>query len=255
VQARIVSAVRGVRWLGEGWRLFRVAPLPWLALSCAYLLGTNLLVLLPFIGMLIALIIVPPLTVGMMAAARAASAGRRPELGMLAEGFRTETRSQLALGVVYLACSLLIFAATTAADGAGGLRALMSGRGPAAETELQAVLFPLAVLGLLYLPVFMMFWFSPPLVAWHATGPARALFFSFVACLMNWRAFLAYGVAALLVMAVVPVLALLALRVLFPVELKAAAVSLVFPLLVVLMPMLFSSFYASYRDVFAVEGQ
>jgi hypothetical protein len=62
-------------------------------------------------------------------------------------------------------------------------------------------------------------------------------------------------VAVLLVMAVVPVLALLALRVLFPGELTAAAVSLVFPLLVVLMPTLFSSFYASYRDVFAVEGQ
>ena len=131
----------------------------------------------------------------------------------------------------------------------------MGGRAPSAETELRAVLLPLAVLGLLYLPVFMMFWFSPPLAAWHATGPARALFFSFVACLMNWRAFLAYGVTAVLVMVVVPALALLALRILFPVELKAAAVSFVFPLLLVLMPTLFSSFYASYRDVFGSEGQ
>ena len=255
MQARIVGAVHGVRWLGEGWRLFRVAPLPWFALSCVYLLGTNLLVLVPFIGTLAALVLVPPLTVGMMAAARAASRGRRPEVGMLAEGFRVETRPQIALGVVYLACSMLIFAATTAADSGGGLRALMSGRAPSEEMELEALMFPLAVLGLLYLPVLMMFWFSPPLVAWHATGPARALFFSFVACLMNWRAFLAYGVAAVLMMAVVPALALLTLRILFPVELKAAAVSFVFPLLVVLMPTLFSSFYASYREIFGSEGQ
>ena len=72
---------------------------------------------------------------------------------------------------------------------------------------------------------------------------------------MIWRGFLAYGVTAVLVRVVVPALGLLALRILFPVELKAAAVSFVFPLLLVLMPTLFSSFYASYRDVFAVEGQ
>src|SRR5262249_23131765 len=148
-----------------------------------------------------------------------------------------------------------LLAATTAAAGAEGLPALMGGPPPPGERGLRGVFSPFAALGLLYLPVFMMFWFSPPLVAWHATGPARALFFSFVACLMNWRAFLAYGAAALLVMAVVPALALLALRILFPVELKAAAVSLVFPLLVVLLPTLFSSFYASYRDVFADRGQ
>jgi len=30
-------------------------------------------------------------------------------------------------------------------------------------------------------------------LAWHATGRGKRLFFSFFACLMNWRAFLAYG--------------------------------------------------------------
>jgi hypothetical protein len=255
MQARVVGAARGARWLGEGWQLFRAAPLGWLALSSVYLLGTNLLALVPFVGIVVALVLVPPLTVGMMAAARAASAGGRPQLGMLAEGFRTGTRSQLALGVVYLTCSMLIFAATTAADSAGGVRALLSGRGSSEALELQAVLFPLAVLALLYLPVFMMFWFSPALAAWHATGAARALFFSFVACLINWRAFLAYGLATVLMMVVVPGLTLLALRVLFGAELKVAAVSLAFPLLILVLPTLFASFYVSYRDIFGVEGQ
>ena len=255
MQARIVGAGRGARWLGEGWQLFRVAPLGWLGLSCAYLLGTNFLALVPVVGILVALVLVPPLTVGMMAAARAASAGGRPALGMLAEGFRTRTRSQLALGTVYLACSMLIFAATTAADAEGGLRAVLAGRGGAGEVELESLLFPLAVFALLYMPVFMMFWFSPPLAAWHATGAARALFFSFVACLLNWRAFLAYGLAALVMLVVLPGLALLALRVLVGIELKVAAVSLVFPLLILLLPTLFASFYVSYRDIFGVERE
>jgi hypothetical protein len=255
VQARIVAAGRGARWLGEGWRLFRVAPLGWLGLSCVYLLGTNFLAVVPIVGILVALVLVPPLTVGMMAAARAAAAGSRPRIGMLGEGFRAGRRSQLVLGMVYLACSMLIFAATTAADDGGGLRAVLGGSSAAAEVELPSLLLPLGVFALLYMPVFMMFWFSPPLAAWHGTGAPRALFFSFVACLLNWRAFLAYGIAALVMLVVLPGVTLLALRVILGIDLKIAAVSLVFPLLILLLPTLFASFYVSYRDVFGVEGE
>jgi hypothetical protein len=100
------------------------------------------------------------------------------------------------------------------------------------------------------MPVLMMFWFAPPLAAWHATAPAKALFFSFFACLMNWRAFLAYGAVTLAVALLLPfaVLSVVALA-----SLQVAALSLVFPLLLVLLPTLFASFYASYRDVFAAE--
>jgi len=255
VQARIVAASRGPRWLGEGWQLFRPSPFGWLSLSCVYLLGTNVLALIPVVGVMAALVLVPPLTVGMMAAARAASAGAAPRLAMLTEGLRTEPRAQLGLGLVYLGCSMLIFAAMAAVDGGGGLGDAMRGRGPGAEADLGALALPVAVFALLYLPVSMMFWFSPPLAAWHATGAPRALFFSFVACLLNWRAFLAYGASVLLMMVAGPGLVLLALRAFFPVDLRIAAVSLVFPLLLLMLPTLFASFYASYRDVFGVERQ
>ena len=218
-----------------------------------YLLGTNVLALIPVVGIMVALILVPPLTVGMMAAARAASAGAAPRLAMLAEGLRTATRAQLALGIVYLACSMLIFAAMSAADESGALRDLMTGQQPSAEADLEALLFPVAVFAALYLPVSMMFWFSPPLAAWHATGAARALFFSFVACLLNWRAFLAYGASVVVMMVVVPGLALLALRLFVALDLRMAAVSLVFPFLVLMLPTLFASFYVSYRDVFGTK--
>ena len=42
MQARIVAAYRGARWLGEGWRLFRAAPLGWLTLVFAYWLLTTI---------------------------------------------------------------------------------------------------------------------------------------------------------------------------------------------------------------------
>jgi hypothetical protein len=252
MQARIVGAARGARWLGEGWQLFRVAPLAWLALACVYLLGTNILALVPVVGFVAALVLVPGLTVGMMAAARAASRGVQPSLRMLAEGFRSEARAQLTLGAVYFVCSVLVFGGTALADPEGKLRAVLAGRAPEGELPPAELLLPIATFALCYLPVLLMFWFAPPLAAWHSTGALKALFFSFAACLMNWRAFLAYAATAALMLMAVPLAALLTLRA-FGADLGMAVASLVFPLLLAMLPTLFASFYVSYRDVFGVE--
>jgi hypothetical protein len=253
VQARIVGAAQGVRWLGEGWALFRAAPLGWLALACVYLLGTNVLALIPVVGFVAALMMVPALTVGMMAAARAASRGAQPHVRMLAEGFQAGGRAQLGLGAIYFLLSTAVFGAIALADQEGKLRSILAGRTPAGELAAAEILLPLAVFALAYAPVLMMFWFAPPLAAWHSTGALKALFFSFVACLMNWRAFLAYGAAVALMMMAVPLAALLALRAFGGADLGVAVASLVFPLLLLMLPTLFASFYVSYRDVFGVE--
>jgi hypothetical protein len=253
VQARIVGAAQGVRWLGEGWALFRAAPLGWLALACVYLLGTNVLALIPVVGFVAALMMVPALTVGMMAAARAASRGAQPHVRMLAEGFQAGGRAQLGLGAIYFLLSTAVFGAIALADQEGKLRSILAGRTPAGELAAAEILLPLAVFALAYAPVLMMFWFAPPLAAWHSTGVLKALFFSFVACLMNWRAFLAYGAAVALMMMAAPLAALLALRAFGGADLGVAVASLVFPLLLLMLPTLFASFYVSYRDVFGVE--
>jgi len=96
--------------------------------------------------------------------------------------------------------------------------------------------------------VMMMFWFAPPLVAWHSASPAKGLFYSFFGALMNWRAFLVYGAAAALVTLVVPFVLAVTLRTLIG---GVSFAWLAFPMLGVLLPTLFASFYASYRDVFA----
>jgi hypothetical protein len=64
-------------------------------------------------------------------------------------------------------------------------------------------------------PVMMAYWFAPVLAAWHCLG-VGALFFSFVACWLNWRPFLAYGAGLLLVFAGYSRLVLGILLVLFP---------------------------------------
>jgi hypothetical protein len=248
MQARIVHTAGGARWLADGWRLFRAAPLGWIAMVFAYWMLMTLVSVVPLVGVAAASILVPAFSVGLMAAARAAERKAPVELKLLFEGFRLHLRSQLVLGVAYFACLGLLLAASALADDGALAGWMLAGRRPEEEVlRSDEFLLALGLAAGLYTPVLMAFWFAPPLAAWQAVPPAKALFFSFFACLLNWRAFLAYGAATAALALGVPlaVLSIVALA-----ALKTAALSLVFPLILVMLPTLFASFYASYRDVF-----
>ena len=249
--ARIVAAGRGARWLGEGWRLFRAAPLSWVALVFAYWLLMTVVSLLPYVGIAAASVLVPPFSVGFMAASRAAARGGPLGLDILFSGFRENLRGQLALGLAYLACLALLLGATTLVDGGALAHWMLAGEGRGgAQAQTGGVLAAMLVAAALYAPVMMMFWFAPVLVAWHGIGAVKALFFSFLACFINWRAFLAYGAAAILLTVVAPTLTLSALLLISGDRLAVPVTPFLFPLMLVLLPTLLASFYVSYRDVF-----
>ena len=248
MQARIVQASNGARWLLEGWNLFRAAPLGWIAMVFAYWMLMTLVSVLPLIGVAAASILVPAFSVGFMAAARAASRRAPVELALLFDGLRNHWRSQLLLGAVYLVGLGVVLAGSAAADDGALATWMLTGRRPADEVlHGEEFLLGVAFAAALYTPVLMAFWFAPPLAAWQGAPAVKALFFSFFACLMNWRAFLVYGALTALLALALPLVVLWAVML---ASLNVAAVSLIFPLLIVLLPTLFASFYASYRDVF-----
>jgi hypothetical protein len=254
MQARIVSAGRGARWLADGWRLFRVAPLAWLAAVFGYWLMMSVVSLLPLIGAAAAAILVPAFSVGFMALARAAGRKAPLELSLLFDGFRHEVRAQITLGFFYLLCLALLLGASTLVDEGALAQWLLTGRRPEVEVlQSQAFFTALAATAALYMPVMLAFWFAPPLAAWHSTGAVKALFFSLAASLMNWRAFLGYGAVTALVTLVVPFLVLTALAV-FGEGSRLPAATFVLPLMILLLPTLFASFYVSYRDVFGYDA-
>jgi hypothetical protein len=253
MQARIVGAARGARWLGDGWRLFRGAPLGWLAAVFAYWILMTLVSFVPFAGIAAAAVLVPAFSVGFLAIARATSRGSAADLALLFDGLRHEPRSQLLLGVVYLACLSLLLGASALADDGALARWMLTGKRPPDEVLQSDGFFDaLVVAGILYLPVMAAFWFAPALAAWHSTGAAKALFFSLAASFMNWRAFLAYGAVTAIVTLVIPFAMVMVIT--LAGALRFPAASLVFPLLLVVLPTLFASFYASYRDVFGYDA-
>ena len=252
MQARIVAARQGARWLADGWRLFAQAPLAWLSVVFAYGLIMMLMSAVPIIGTAAFLVLYPAFTVGLMATARAAAHRAPFRVGILFDGFRHGVRPQIVLGAVYLACSIVVFAGTFLADNDQALRTVLSGRRPD-ELEGGDLTAPLAVMVALYTPTLMMFWFAPPLAAWHAVGAVKALFFSFFACLMNWRALLVYGLvtsAAIMALAYGLLLGVMLLSSGAP---RGVPVLLVLLFAILMLPTLFASFYASYRDVFGIE--
>ncbi len=253
MQARIVGAAHGARWLADGWRLFRAAPLGWLAAVFGYWLAMTLVSLVPLAGVAAAAVLVPAFSVGFMAIARATSRGSPAEIGLLFHGLRHEPRSQLLLGLVYLAGLALLLGASTLADEGALAHWMLTGQRPDEDVlHSQGFIGALLIAAILYLPVMAAFWFAPPLAAWHSTGAAKALFFSFAASVMNWRAFLAYGAVTAMVTLVIPFAVLTALT--LAGGLRFPAASLVFPLVLIVLPTLFASFYASYRDVFGYDA-
>ncbi|MDA8107077.1 MAG: BPSS1780 family membrane protein [Betaproteobacteria bacterium] len=255
MQARVVAAKRGARWLAEGWRLFRVSPPVWIALVFGYWLVMSALSLVPLVGVAAATVLIPAFAVGFMTASRSCERGQAPELPQLLAGFRERVATQLGLGAVYLGCLAALLAASALADHGALARWMIEGQRPDDEM-LQSNAFSLALMSaaVLYVPVMMMFWFAPVLAAWHGLGAAKALFFSFFATLINWRAFLVYAAVAGLVTVAIPFALLLGLSLVLGTQ-PFTLTAVVFLMLVILLPTLLASFYASYRDVFAPPAE
>jgi hypothetical protein len=102
-------------------------------------------------------------------------------------------------------------------------------------------------------PIMMAYWFAPVLAAWHKLTLGRSLFFSFIACWMNWRAFLVYGAGLLLVGGVVPGVILSVLLLIFPDVANFITAIVTMPMVLVIAPTIFASFYACYRDIFGIS--
>lgn len=256
MQPRLITASRGWHWLPEGWRLFRAGPVMWLVLVFVYWTVMTVISIVPLVGVVAVLVLVPGFSVAFMAGSRAAERGEPIEVALIFAGFRAHRPAQLMLGAVYFASMLILLLASTLADDGALARWMVTGARPGPEVvQSDGFLGALVIAAGFYMPVMMLFWFAPTLVAWHAMPVGKALFYSLFACLMNWRAFFMYGIASALVLFVLPFIVLFVLMLATGGALRPGAMALLFPFVLSMMPTLFASFYASYKDIFSLpEG-
>jgi len=207
--------------------------------------------LLPYLGLALAMTLMPAATLGLMVATLEASQGRFPMPTVLLAAFRSDkkvTRAMLLLGVWYALGFLLAMGASWLVDGGGFASVYLGGHSPTREvmlsTDFQAAMW--VFIGL-HVPLSLLFWHAPALVYWHGLTPLKSVFFSGVAC---WRNFWAFAVFGLLwmVLLVLMILAITALGSLLGNPTLAG--ELLFPTLLLMASMFFSSLYFTFRDSF-----
>jgi hypothetical protein len=257
MQARQLPAIRGWSWIVEGFRLFRTNPALLTFLVFGYWLTLVFLNLLPFIGVALAPLCVPALSVGVMNGCRSleredgSGNGNSNGFGMLFSGFQNNGRVLLVLGAAYLVGSLAVFAASAVVDGGALFSVMMTGQPPPDDLlQNEQMMLALQVALILMVPLLMAFWFAPLLAAWEGMPAMKALFFSFIACARNWRPFVLYGLGVAFISAILPGVLLGIVGAASASLLRMIAVAISLPLLFVFVPTLFASFYVSYRDVF-----
>lgn len=248
MKLNIVPARTGILWVKLGMQTFLKQPLALTGLLFMYMAAVLVIWQIPLIGPVIGAMLVPAATLGLMAATAEATAGRFPMPTVLISAFRAgrqRARAMLVLGAIYTAGMML----------AGALGVLLLGDPPAppatppATPTMQADPRMLVML-LLHTPLFVLFWHAPALVHWHGVSPVKSLFFSAIAVFRNFGALLVYFVGWFLVfMAVTLVVGMIGLLL----GGQAVANSIMLPTVLLLMTMVSTSVYFTFRDSFHAD--
>ncbi len=197
MKLNVVPAKTGTLWVRQGIRAFWKQPLALAGLFFMFMASMSILSIVPVLGSFLALILLPAATLGLMAATREVELGKFPMPFILVVGFRTGPegkRHMLMLGLIYALCFVGVMGLSTLVDGGDFANLYMAGGSLEIETVMDPDLQNAMWLSMmLYLPLSLVFWHAPALTHWHAVPVGKSLFFSTVACLSNWRAFLLFG--------------------------------------------------------------
>jgi len=199
MQAAKLPARAGWQWIRDGLVLFRRQPLPIFTWAMSLSLTLMLASLLPPIGPLLIVILVPVIGFLTLSICRHIDAGRAVTPHMWLQPLQRKGlfKRLVGMGALYGALSLivglLIFwpAMTSLSDelvrdvlSTGELRDLM-----------VALQTPLIIFTIANLLISAVFWYAPAMTGFFGLRIMQAMFFSAVACWRNKSAFLVYGLS------------------------------------------------------------
>ena len=203
MKLQTVPANRGSAWVKQGFRVFFKQPLAFAALFAAFMFAVFLLAMVPFVGSLVVLALLPLVSLGYMIATKRVLEGGFPTPQVYFEplrGPRPQLVAMVQMGLAYAMATFVIMWLSDLVDG-GAFEALMDAL-PDAQKAPDAVAAKLvdprlalgmmlrfALAGLLSVP----FWHAPALVHWDGHGCEKALFSSTLACWRNKGAFTVYS--------------------------------------------------------------
>lgn len=250
MQAASLPASRGVQWIKDGWRIFRLQPLALFTWAMFISLMLMVSTMIPPLGPILFIILMPTISFVTLCACRHVTGGKTLSASnwlqplkqsgvfkkLLLAGFCYMVINLLAGLLAFLPFSAQVSEALHSLNDASNLLPL-----------LEAVQEPMMLFGLLYLVVAAFFWYSPALIGWHQRGLIQSLVYSAIACWRNKWVFVVYGACWAAIFLGID----LAIGLLVAAGLSINVVAMLqVPINMLAASVLYCSFYPSYVTVF-----
>jgi uncharacterized membrane protein len=239
MEIRKLNAARGWIWVTHGYMLIMRNPFLSIVAAAIAAVAILLALMIPFVGPLLAVLLMPVLIAGYARICRALEEEEKIELQQLFSGFPKRTPRLIALGG-FLLLGLLIASIITITVGGDSLATLMDGAKSASDPEMLVetmwsagsnVTFSLIIGFTLTFAIMMAFQFAPMLVFLSEMTPIAAMRASLSGSLRNLIPYTVYSI----------IMQMIALPLSFlPFNLG----------MIVLLPLGFSSLYVGYRNIF-----
>lgn len=229
-QPRACEAGAGARWVGQAWTLFKARPGLWIGMALTLFVIMVVLSMIPGLNFLLSLGFAA-IVAGWVIGAYELDENQNLEFTHLFAGFQRNLGQSLLLGLLYLVGVVVIAVIGLGIMALGGGMSVIVNpeTGMHNASMLMAVLLGMLVMLALIVPLAMAIWFAPALVVLNDMPALDAMKLSFQACWANIIPFLVYG----LVLVGLSILALLTLGLGY----------------LVLLPVIYITYYTSYREV------
>lgn len=258
------AASDGARWLFRGVRRVFQSSLGWTGIGAINLFIFLLFMvvsIIPILGSFIPSLFYPVFAAGFMRAA-ANQDDEKLKVSDLFAGFSEQTGQLFITGALYIAMVLGAMIVIFIVMMALGFSLFSTGASAFDEQWLLMVLLAVLLFIGLTLPAIMAIWFAPALIILLKVDAIEAIKLSFKACMRNFLPYLIYGLVALLLMMVIGAL-FFALFTLAPFKdasgmTTQGIITMVITYLMMVVwgaPIIFSSIYESYKDIFEIDEE
>ncbi len=254
----------GIRWLLDGFALFKSKPVPWIVSVLIFGFVSTIMSIIPFIGSIIANILNPVFFAGFMIGAKEQDQGGSIRIGHVFAGFSNNFGQLILFGLLYFVTILLVFGLIGVVFVlifvAGGLGS-MNFADPstfASLASISPIVISLIVLISMFVtvPIMMAYYFGPALISINQATIFDAIKMSFRACLSNMLPFLLYGITCMGLFIVFALIIggvfALSSMLLNKIGIIIGVIVMIIMMLAI-MPIFFASTYAAYKDIFYSE--
>jgi hypothetical protein len=229
---RSTPSGNGWGWILSAWEIVKQQKGAWIGIFVIFAVVLIVLNIIPFIGPLLQIFVLPVLYGGVMLSCEVVRGGGSVTVGYMFAGFIRNTGRLVGVGALSLGFFIVMLVVITLIFGSDMARIFMGSEPTPEQMRAIGMRMPLALLIMLLLsiPFYMALWFTPVLIVLNDHTIGAALKASFSACLKNILPFLVYGI----------VFFVFAIFATIPLGLGW----------LLLGPVLLASIYTAYRDIF-----